>query len=70
MIERVECNEHEEPQVEISDFKIIEAFSVYGGSFVRALALAWNCGDTVHRERIKATWPEYWKAYRRFVKEG
>lgn len=45
------------------DEQIVEAMRVYGGSFVKALALAYYHGDERNQAKIKATWPEYWAEY-------
>jgi hypothetical protein len=45
------------------DLRVQAAMSMYGGSFVQALAEAFVCADLENRRRIKATWPEYWEQY-------
>lgn len=35
----------------------------YGGSFARALAHAFRCGDGENRRRIKAGWSDLWAQY-------
>jgi hypothetical protein len=52
----------------ITDSKIVEAMSEYGGSFAKALAEAWRRADPDNRQRIKNTWPEYWARYVEGVK--
>ncbi len=45
------------------DFKIVSAMEEYGGSFVQALAKAAFRADQVNLQKMKDTWPEYWKEY-------
>ncbi len=45
------------------DFATIEAMETFGGSFVKALARACQHADQDNLEKIKNTWPEYWKQY-------
>jgi len=45
------------------DLRTIDAMETYGGSFVKALAVAARRADPENLIRIKATWPEYWKQY-------
>ena len=47
----------------MTDWEIVEAMERYGGSFVQALAKAFQAADEENQRRIKATWPEYWKRY-------
>lgn len=35
----------------------------HGGSFVRALAVAYTLGDPTNRAKIRETWPDYWTKY-------
>ncbi len=46
-----------------TDYEIVEAMRVYGGSFVRKLAELCGHADLENFTRIKATWPEYWSEY-------
>ena len=45
------------------DYYTVKAMKIYGGSFVVALAHAVELADSVNLEKIKTTWPEYWKQY-------
>lgn len=45
------------------DLDTLNAMSKYGGGFVKALANAGHHADSNNLERIKRTWPEYWKHY-------
>jgi len=47
----------------ITDSKIVDAMSQYGGAFVKALAEAWRRGDSTNRQLIKDTWAVYWERY-------
>lgn len=42
---------------------VIETMRAYGGSFVSALAEAARRADSNNLQRIKNTWPDYWKQY-------
>lgn len=42
---------------------IIDAMIEYGGEFAKRLAMAYRVADSENREKIKATWPEYWAKY-------
>ena len=46
-----------------TDWEVVKAMSVYGGSFVQVLAELCNKADPENLKRIKATWPEYWQEY-------
>lgn len=56
----------------MSDNAIILAMETHGGAFVKRLAAAWRVADPENKQRIKATWPEYWEKYAAIVeyKEG
>lgn len=46
------------------DIKVVEEMAKFGGSFVQHLAeLCWHA-DANNLQRIKDTWPEYWKQYK------
>lgn len=45
------------------DYWTIEAMQKYGGSFVQALAKAAMVADSQNIQKIKLTWPEYWRQY-------
>jgi len=45
------------------DYKTVEAMEKYGGSFVQALARAIRCADDINFNKIKISFPEYWKQY-------
>lgn len=42
----------------------IKAMQTYGGSFVKALANAWQQADYHNSAKIEATWPEYIEKYK------
>jgi len=50
------------------DFETVEAMRMYGGSFVKQLAELYNCADHINLQKIKDTWPEYWKQYSEMAK--
>ncbi len=45
------------------DHLIVEKMEELGGSFVRTLAGAYICGDSVNRGKIRNTFREYWQKY-------
>lgn len=45
------------------DHLIVEKMEEIGGSFVRTLAGAYLCGDSVNRGKIRNTFREYWSKY-------
>ena len=45
------------------DFHTVEMMEKYGGSFVKALAELCHRADSINLQKIKDTWPEYWKEY-------
>jgi hypothetical protein len=49
------------------DLAITDAMEQYGGSFVKALAVAARRADPDNLAKIKATWPEYWQRYTEMV---
>lgn len=50
------------------DYMVYEAMEKFGGSFVRALAWAWFCGDPFNRAKIKTHFDNYYEEYlREFV---
>lgn len=46
-----------------TDFWTLEAMTTYGGSFVKKLAECARMADDENLQKIKDTWPEYWKQY-------
>ena len=47
----------------MTDWEIIHAMLVYGGSFVQALARAWQAADQVNQYKLKRAFPELWELY-------
>jgi hypothetical protein len=47
----------------VNDYEIVQAMQTYGGSFVQALATAFQCADHQHQARLKAAFPELWQQY-------
>jgi len=45
------------------DFKIVSAMEVYGGNFVKKLAVAFRAADPVNFQKLKDAFSEYWEAY-------
>lgn len=46
-----------------TDLNIINAMKKYGGSFVSHLGAAAQHADHKNLEKLKETFPEYWKQY-------
>lgn len=46
------------------DYAVVEAMTLYGGSFVVALARAFSSADAENFAKLKAAFPEYWEKYR------
>ncbi len=44
--------------------------SVYGGSFVKALAVAARMADNENYSKLKAAFPELWDSYAAFVRKS
>lgn len=57
------------PDVGITDEDVVDAMRRFGGSFVQALAQCHRLADAVNKEKIKATWPEYWERYTQTAKQ-
>lgn len=45
------------------DIAVIECMEKYGGSFVKALAVAMQRADAINLAKLKAAFPEYWQQY-------
>ena len=43
--------------------RVSTAMIKYGGSFVKALGETLMCADHINQQKIKDTFPEYWKQY-------
>ena len=48
---------------ETTDHAIVQAMLTHGGSFVKALAHAWQVADEINRRKIRDTWSEYFGMY-------
>ena len=44
-------------------YHVVNGMKEFGGSFVKALGEALSHADVTNTEKIKETWPEYWKQY-------
>jgi len=53
-----------------NDYRILEAMSVYGGSFVKAIAVAARMADSENYVKLKAAFPDIWDSYAAFVREN
>lgn len=51
-----------------NDYDILEAMSVYGGSFVKNIAAAARSADASNYAKLKAAFPEIWNQYEAFAK--
>lgn len=47
------------------DYATIAMMRKYGGSFVQALANAYDCADYINPAKIRSAWPDYWNQYER-----
>lgn len=45
------------------DIAVLECMEKYGGSFVKALAIAAQRADPINLAKLKAAFPEYWQQY-------
>ena len=45
------------------DLQIMLAMQKHGGSFVAALGAAWIRADDENSQKLKETFPEYWRSY-------
>lgn len=52
------------------DYKILEAMSTYGGSFVKALAHTARMADSENYAKLKAAFPDIWDSYAAFVRNN
>jgi len=43
---------------------VLKGMDAYGGSFVNALGKALFYADEANSQKIKETWPDYWKQYK------
>ena len=48
---------------------VLECMSVYGGNFVKQLAILAQRADDVNFVKIKSTWPDYWAEYEIMAKQ-
>jgi hypothetical protein len=51
-----------------TDYEIVRAMDLFGGSFVRALSLCFVTADEDNRRRLKAAFPEIWAEYAEHVR--
>ncbi len=51
----------------ITDDDIIEAMTIYGGSFVQALAAAYRAADTTNRRTLYVGFADVFHEYRRLA---
>ena len=51
------------------DLKVVEMMEKFGGSFVKALAVAFLRSDHVNFQKLKEAFPEYWEEYERLADE-
>lgn len=50
------------------DYQVVQMMERYGGSFVQALAVAFQRADHFNFQRLKNAFPEYWNEYTNFLK--
>lgn len=58
-----ECPDEKEFVEWVEDHKTLEKMEKYGGSFVKQLAELARRADPINLQKIKDTWPDYWKQY-------
>ena len=46
-----------------SEYKVVEAMELYGGSFVKQLGKLFYLADAFNFVILKDAFPEYWKQY-------
>ncbi len=49
------------------DDKIIEAMELYGGSFVKALAVCIKKADPINYSKLRNVFSNYWEEYNKFI---
>lgn len=52
------------------DWKVIEAMRKFGGSFITALGDCFLRADAVNYAKLRKTFAEEWKEYRKLAVEG
>lgn len=50
-------------------YAVIEAMTIYGGSFTSALAHAWQAADPVNRATLQAAFPKVFAEYGQIAAE-
>ena len=51
------------------NYKVVDKMSVFGGSFVKALAECFTRADGFNFTKLKNAFPEYWDQYEKMVLE-
>ena len=51
----------------MTDYKIMQAMTIYGGSFVKALGFAALHADSINLAKLKTAFPEYWDEYQKIA---
>lgn len=57
------------PIISDDEYKIVAMMEKYGGSFVKALAVAFYRADHGNFKKLKNAFPDYWKEYQDFAKK-
>lgn len=52
---------------EVAKYRVVDAMTRYGGSFVKALADAWRAADPHNRRRLETTFADYFENYRQMA---
>lgn len=52
----------------VTDSEIVEAMLMFGGSFAKALAHAYQLADPMNQARIKGAFPDLWASYAKMVR--
>lgn len=50
-------------QMTDQEYGVVEKMELYGGSFVKALAICFYKADNINFKKLKNTFPGYWKQY-------
>lgn len=56
-------SEQKKETVEEASERVISAMHMYGGSFVKSLSDCFRHADVQNFQKLKDTFPEYWKQY-------
>lgn len=55
-------------EIQVTDAEVVEAMCRYGGGFVLRLGMMAQVADPANLDKIKETWPHYWRHYTAMAK--